>query len=514
VPGPSLFGIRVAAIGGIVPEKGGPLPEAEHQPAQPGAPGKAAQPSRPRLPSLAIMAAAGWTLLAAISLAWTLAREAAVVRGAEMLRQHGRILALGQGVLWAVGLVGLLLAARHVQARFREHEVAALERARLEREILRAGKLEALGRLSGGIAHDFNNLLTPILGHAQLALAETPELPETAALREDLRQIQFAAERARDLTLRLLAFGREDQEHIEPLDLGRLVAGAEGLVRRLLGEEVEVRVALDPAAPLAMGDRAGLELGLMSLAASARDAMPVGGSLRISTGARRLERVPAASLGIRPGEYAVLEVTDGGDSRDRPRLPPAPPAAGSGEERTLGPGLLALHASVRRAGGTMELEAAPSGGSTFRLLLPAAPPGEEPEPGPVRHGSELVLVVEDDTAVLHFTSAVLGSLGYRVRAVGHPEEALQLASGPDRFDLLLTDVMMPAMRGTELWKRFSSLQPQARVLFITGHAVGLRDVGGPQGAALLQKPFTPAQLGRSVRRVLDAQVSRRTPVPR
>jgi signal transduction histidine kinase len=486
------------------------LSEAEHQPAQPGEPGRTARPSRPRLPSLAILAAAGWTVLAAASLAWTLASEAAAVQGGEMLRQHGRIVALGHGVLWAVGLIGILLAARHVQARFREHEAAALERARLEREILRAGKLEALGRLSGGIAHDFNNLLTPILGHAQLALAETPELPETSALREDLRQIQFAAERARDLTLRLLAFGREDQEHFEPLDLGRLVAGAEGLVRRLLGEEVEVRVALDPAAPLAMGDRAGLELGLMSLAASARDAMPEGGNLRISTGARKLDRVTAAALGVKPGDFAVLEVTDGGDSRERPPRP-RPPA---GEERTLGPGLLALHASVRRAGGTMELEAAPSGGSTFRLLLPAAPPGEEPEPGPVRHGSELLLVVEDDTAVLHFSSAVLGSLGYRVRAVGHPDEALQLASGADRFDLLLTDVMMPAMRGTELWKRFSSLQPQARVLFISGHAVGLRDVGGPQGATLLQKPFTPAQLGRSVRRVLDAQASRRTPVPR
>jgi signal transduction histidine kinase len=487
------------------------LAEAKHQPAEPGEPGLAAPPARPRLPSLAILAAAGWTVLAAAALAWTLASEATAEGGAVTLLRHGRIVALGHGVLWAVGLVGILVAARHVQARFHEHETAALERARLERELLRAGKLEALGRLSGGIAHDFNNLLTPILGHAQLALAETPELPETAALREDLRQIQFAAERARDLTLRLLAFGREDQEHLEPLDLGRLVAGAEALVRRLLGEEVEVRVALDPAAPLAMGDRAGLELGLMSLAASARDAMPEGGNLRISTGARKVDRIQAAGLGIQPGDYAVLEVTDGGDSRDRPRLPPAP---ATGEERTLGPGLLALHASVRRAGGTMELEAAPSGGSTFRLLLPAAAPGEEPEPGPVHHGSELVLVVEDDTAVLHFSSAVLGSLGYRVRAVGHPEEALQLASGPDRFDLLLTDVMMPAMRGTELWKRFSSLQPQARVLFISGHAVGLRDVGGPHGATLLQKPFTPAQLGRSVRRTLDAQVSRRTPVPR
>jgi len=475
--------------------------------------GEAGPPAaRPRLAPLAVLASVAWTLLAGSSLLWTLASEVSAERSgtAQALAQHGRVVAWGHGVLWAVGLLGILVAARHVRGRMREHEAAALERARLEREILRAGKLEALGRLSGGIAHDFNNLLTPILGHAQLALAETPELPETAALREDLRQIQFAAERARDLTLRLLAFGREDEEHIEPLDLGRLVAGAEGLVRRLLGEEVEVRVALDPAAPLAMGDRAGLELGLMSLAASARDAMPEGGNLRISTGARQVERVPAASLGIRPGEYAVLEVTDGGDSRERPRLRPAPRG---GEERTLGPGLLALHASVRRAGGTMELEAAPSGGSTFRLLLPAAPPGELPESGPVQNGSELVLVVEDDTAVLHFSSAVLGSLGYRVRAVGHPEEALRAASGGERFDLLLSDVMMPAMRGTELWKRFSTLQPQARVLFISGHAVGLRDVGGPQGAALLQKPFSPAQLGRAVRRALDGPAPRRAPEP-
>jgi signal transduction histidine kinase len=483
---------------------------------------RSAPPDRSRLLRHALWAGAGWTLLLGASLAVAELSELPVRRAAELsptggpalalLLRHRSVTVLGHAAVWALGLCALALFARRLHASIRAGEAAALQRAQLEREVLRAGKLEALGRLSGGIAHDFNNLLTPILGHAQLALSETPDTPETAALREDLRQIQYAAERARDLTLRLLAFGREEKEQLEPVDLGRLVAGVEGLLRRLLGEEVEIRVTLDPVAPLARADRAQLELALMGLGANAHDAMPDGGVLRVATGARHLGPVAAAAAGVEPGDYALLEVSHDGNLDEQTRSRLLDPA-GAQRDAPVGLGLVALTASVRRAGGAVETESAPGRGTTFRLVLPAASDRDLDESGPVRQGSEQVLVVEDDIAVLHFTSAVLSSLGYRVRAVGHPEEAMTAGAGPQRYDLLLTDVMMPAMRGTELWKRFSRLQPNARVLFISGHAMGLREAGGPQGTVLLAKPFTPAQLGKAVRRALEGPASSRTPPP-
>jgi CheY-like chemotaxis protein len=400
-------------------------------------------------------------------------------------------------VVWALGLFALGFVGRHLHGRMREREAAEAEQRRLEQQLLRAHRLEALGRLSGGIAHDFNNLLTPILGHAQLALAE---LPAESAAREDLEAIEFAATRARALTRRFLSFGRQEGLKPEPVDLAELLDEMAGFLRRLLGEEIDVRVRAERGGPRALADRSQLELALVNLALNARDAMPGGGTLHLSAGTRE------AKAGEGPaGGWAVLEVRDTGRGMDEqvkarlfePFFTTKGPGGGTGL------GLATIHAAVRKLGGFVEVESAPGRGATFRLLLPVTgEPGSRLPAGaavPPR-GSEAVLVVEDDEGVRRLATTVLAELGYRVRSLPSPAEALALPPDEARFDLLVSDVSMPGMTGPELWRRLREGSPGSRVLFMSGYPGRVSLDGG----RLLTKPFTPHELGQAVREVLDA----------
>ncbi|MBI5068093.1 MAG: DUF3365 domain-containing protein [Deltaproteobacteria bacterium] len=415
--------------------------------------------------------------------------------------QEAREVGLRHLAMWLAGMAVLGYVAWGLRGRMREREGAQAEQHRLEQELMRAQKLEALGRLSGGIAHDFNNLLTPILGHAQLLAAD---LPEGSPQRQDAEEIRAAAQRAAALTRRLLAFGRQEGLRPEPVDLGEVVAGMAGMLQRLLGENVTLAVRSDPRAPRARCDRAQAEMALVNLALNARDAMPGGGSLAIATGLRSLTGHEARGLGVAPGDYATLEVRDTGHGM-APQVQARlfePFFTTKAPGRGTGLGLATVRAAARHVGGAVEVESAPGRGTLFRVLLPATEARPEGQPGieAAPRGSEAVLVVEDDAGVRHLAVAALSGLGYRVREADSPAAALALSDEEARVDLLLSDVVMPGMSGPELWQRLRSRAPGAAVLFMSGYP-GQGSLGD---APLLQKPFAPGELARAVRQAIDA----------
>jgi CheY-like chemotaxis protein len=284
------------------------------------------------------------------------------------------------------------------------------------------------------------------------------------------------------------------------------------MVRRLVGEAVEVRVDLAPGLPAVRADRAQLGAALLNLAANARDAMPDGGVLRISTAAEGLEADRAGRLGLPPGPCVVIEVADSGvgiDEATRARLVEpffTTKAAGHGL------GLASAHGTVRQLGGAVEVESTAGQGATFRVLLPPAkesPAALQAHPAAdAPRGTETVLLAEDEPAVLRYVSAVLAGLGYQVLTAGGGEEALALASGrTGKVDVLVSDLLMPRMGGPELRARLCADRPGLPTVFITGYA---GDALGPghgaaDGAVVLAKPFTPGELGVAVRRALDAR---------
>ncbi len=407
-----------------------------------------------------------------------------------------------------VGSLGILLDIT-------DRKRAEDERHRLEAQLHRAQKMEAVGLLAGGIAHDFNNLLQAILGYTELARRETP--PEHPA-QESLRRALEASARARDLTGQLLAFSRREPPRPDRLDLNELVTRLMRMAGRVIGEHIELCLAPDPDEPAAWADRGQIEQVLMNLCLNARDAMPDGGRLTIETGAGELDAEDCRTCPwARPGRYVFLSVADTGhgiptDIQDRifePFFTTKQPANGTGL------GLASAYAIVKRHRGIIRFDSRPGRGASFRVHLPAAgavaAEARRRTPAPAPGGSETILVAEDEELVRRLAERVLGDAGYRVLPARDGDEAVRLFhQHADRIHLALLDVVMPKRSGPAVCRAIRSRRPALPVLFSSGHTANhLPPATGSQPAPdVIAKPYTPDELLRRVRQVLDAPARR------
>jgi PAS domain S-box-containing protein len=383
-------------------------------------------------------------------------------------------------------------------------------RKQLEEQLRQSQKMEAIGRLAGGVAHDFNNMIGAITGYADLLLQRVGADP---VLRGFLEEILKAGERASALTRQLLAFGRKSAIAPQDLDLNGVVANVYQMLRRLIGEHIELVTVPDPATTPVKADPAQIEQVLLNLAINARDAMPQGGTLTITAKNVVLTESEASNQpGIRPGAYVLLAVADTGCGMDEetrarifePFFTTKEPGKGTGL------GLATVYGIVEQSGGQIEVESQPRAGATFRIYLPRSGEARQPQQaadGPVNAvaGSETILLVEDEPVVRKMVHEVLWMNGYTVLEAIQGDDALRLwAEHPGKIDLLLTDVMMPGMSGRELAQRVTSAQPNTKVLFMSGYTdeTVLRHGVFDAGTAFIQKPFRPGALAQKVRELL------------
>ncbi len=381
------------------------------------------------------------------------------------------------------------------------------DRIHLEQQLVQSQKLEGIGILAGGIAHDFNNLLTPILGYSEMALLNLPE-GHTAA--KSLQVVVESARRASDITRQILAFSRKQILDMKVLDLNETVTAVVKMLRRLIGEDIEVRLDLAASLPCIKADPSQIQQVLFNLAVNARDAMPGGGALTIRTSKATNDGGSAwLKRELSPGQYAVLSVIDNGVGMDeKTRLRIFEPffttkAVGKG----TGLGLSTVHGIVRQHGGDITVSSKPGRGTTFDIYLPcvqAAPEKEEAAVLAPERGSGRILLVEDDDAVRELAGIMLTDHGYTVTSVRGGTEALEEVRR-STFDLLVSDVVMPGMNGHELYRKIVEIAPRLKVLYVSGYPAGsgsLRDIleGGEH---FLHKPFTTAQLLEKVRQAID-----------
>jgi two-component system, cell cycle sensor histidine kinase and response regulator CckA len=384
------------------------------------------------------------------------------------------------------------------------------EMKRLEAQLLQSQKMEAVGRLAGGVAHDFNNLLTVIFGYTDVLLQGL----EPGPLHEATREVRRASERAAALTRQLLAFSRKQTLVPEVLDMGDVVRGLSTMVERLIGEDVKVRVVVSPGLGRVKADRGQLEQVVVNLAVNARDAMPKGGSLIFELQNVELDDAYAATHAeVEPGPYVLLAISDTGtgmDAETQKRIfEPffTTKEAGKG----TGLGLSTVHGIVLQSGGSIDVYSEPGRGTTFKVYLPRFA-GDAAVRRPVSGvhpalptGSETVLVVEDEAAIRQLTKLILQKAGYTVLLAESPVAAERIASShPGPIHLVLTDVVMPGMRGPELAERLLRLRPDLRVLFMSGYTDNAIAHHGflDAGTEFLQKPFTPLGLMQKIREVL------------
>jgi PAS domain S-box-containing protein len=381
----------------------------------------------------------------------------------------------------------------------------------LEEQFRQAQKMEAVGQLAGGIAHDFNNLLTAILGNTQLLLRD---LPPGDAKRGDVEEIRKASERAASLTRQLLAYSRRQMLQPEVLDLNVVVAEMDKMLRRLIGEHIALVTVLSPDLGRVRADPNQIEQVLVNLAVNARDAMADGGKLTIATANVDLDETFAqAHLGSVPGPYSMIAVTDTGTGMDATvRAHLFEPFFTTKEVgKGTGLGLATVYGIVKQSDGYISVYSEPGRGATFKIYLPriAAPADTAPAPakGGADCGTETILVVEDEPAVLTLSRRALEAQGYLVLAAADATAALRLVERHGgTIHLLLTDVVMPGLSGRDLADRLAARRPGIRVLYMSGYPGDAVVQHGelPPGSAFLQKPFSPDTLARKVRDVLDA----------
>ena len=379
-------------------------------------------------------------------------------------------------------------------------------RRQLEDQLRQSQKMEALGLLTGGVAHDFNNLLTIITGYSQIILGK---LSEGDPNRHFAEQIVKAAERAGELTSRLLLFSRRRVPQAKVIDLNHVVNSLGTMMRRLLGEEIELQLNLAGDLGSVNADAGRIEQVLLNLAVNSRDAMPHGGTLTIETA-----NVAIAQAGaVKPGEYVLLIVKDTGTGMDAATKAHAfepfftTKRAGSG----TGLGLYTVAGIVKQSGGTVDLSSRPGHGTSFQVYLPRVDrmpvtAKKEAPKVPAARGAETILLVEDDDMVRTLVRETMESSGYRVLEASDPLEAHAVAgSCRSPIQLLITDVVMPKASGPQLAKELLRMCPGLKVLYMSGHtdrAISKRGVRRKE-VAFLPKPFTPAELIAKVRDVLE-----------
>jgi PAS domain S-box-containing protein len=384
-------------------------------------------------------------------------------------------------------------------------------RRRLEEQLRHSQKMEAIGLLAGGVAHDFNNLLGIIVGFAGLAARN---LPSDHPVRQHLHEVEQAGRRGGELTRKLLAFSRKQIMQTQSLDVRSAVEDFSRLIERIVGEDVEIALERAPDALVVRADPMQLEQVLMNLCANARQAMPVGGHLRIST---REAHFDASSLVARPwaraGAFAEIAVSDTGVGMDEATMARVFEPFFTTKPEGTGLGLAMVYGIVEQHGGFMHVESTLGQGTTFRAYLPRTSDGMPASNGPrsgrerAARGNEALLVAEDEPSLRAFIAATLTELGYRVTATRDGDEAVRtFERDGGAFALVILDVVMPRLGAREAYERMRALRPEVKVLFTTGYAPAstrLWEVLGSGAAPLLEKPFTSEALGQAVRDAIE-----------
>ncbi len=381
---------------------------------------------------------------------------------------------------------------------------------RVEEQFRQAQKMEAVGRLASGVAHDFNNLLTIITGFAQLALLE----PNPA--QSGLEQILRAADRAAALTRQLLVFSRQQSLDIRVFDLNALIRDLEKMIRRVIGEDIEIRTVFHETDAHVKVDPHQIEQVILNLVVNSRDAMPQGGILTIETELHHLDVHAAGLFGCKAGQYCQLSVSDTGLGIDKVTLAKIfePFFTTKGEGRGTGLGLSTVYGIVSQSGGAVRAYSEPGVGTTMRVLLPAATEKAVADPGATekaaQHGSETVLLVEDDETVLALCSTVLQNYGYKVLEAEGVHNAIEICRDyRDPIHLLVSDVVMPGSNGPALALEIRDVRPNIRTLFMSGYTEETMQQYGfsNHNAGFIQKPFSASALAKKVRQVLDSGVT-------
>jgi signal transduction histidine kinase len=405
----------------------------------------------------------------------------------------------------------------------RELREAAVRRERqnLESQLRQSQKMEAVGRLAGGVAHDFNNLLTAIMGYGQLlAMRMKPEDPA----RRDMEEILKAATRASHLTRQLLMFSRREILQPRLLDLNAIVSDMGKMLRRLIGESIDLAVVPGDNLWAVKADPGHMEQVIMNLSVNARDAMPEGGRLTIETSNIDLGEVYVGEhVGVKPGAYVLLSVSDAGTGMDEETKARIfePFFTTKGPESGTGLGLSTVYGIVQQWGGAIQVYTEVGWGTSFRVYLPREAGTAEPAVrteslADVPRGAETILVVEDQDAVAAVIRATLVLCGYQVLEAHNGTDALELLEGMEgQIHLLVTDIVMPVMGGSELALRVQKARPDTKVLFISGFSERAFTAfgGNDPGFAFLQKPFMPETLAHKVREVLDAKGTKAAGAP-
>jgi PAS domain S-box-containing protein len=385
------------------------------------------------------------------------------------------------------------------------------EHKQLEAQLFQSQKMETVGRLAGGVAHEFNSILTAIIGQSELLLED---LPPGSPLSRNATEISKAADRAAGLTRQLLAYGRKQFLRPKIIDLNHVVAGMEGMFRHLMGGDVDVRIISGADLHAVKADAGQIEQVIINMAINARDAMPRGGKLTLETANvtfdhKRADHYPE----MKPGDYVMLAITDTGTgmSAEVKAHVFEPFFSTKDVGRGTGLGLATCYGIIKQSGGHISVYSEPGRGSTFKIYLPWAQNETRIRPQPelpnLPHGTETILLVEDDPALCDMAAELLRRLGYVVLAAADGLSALKLVEqrGKESIDLLFTDVVMPQLNGKELSERVLALHPETRILFTsayTENAIVHQEILRP-GVAMLQKPFTPSALAHKVREVLN-----------